>query len=166
MLLTIPILATEQKQANDSAPTVSVRPLFNLNTFEQGKSLQRAVNKLTQTLRNQFEIHGKKARHYDLAWFTFSPLLSSKILSFRLFLASKSFDCKYLFVVFDAFGKKLAFTPNVPGIWFEIGARRRSANSCGGSFDRAFPRTRTKGRKKFSKIPKSLISLAKRLLRR
>ncbi len=114
-------MATEQNQANDSAPAVVVRPLFNLNTTEQGKSLQRAVNKLTQTLRNQFEIHGKKARHYDLTWFTFSPLLSSKILSFRLFLASKSFDCKYLFVVFDAFGKKLAFTPNVPGIWFEIG---------------------------------------------
>lgn len=87
----------------------------------QAKSLQRAANKLTQTLRNQCEIHGKKPRHYNLAWFTFSPLLSSKLLKFRLFITSKSFDCKYLFVVFDAFGKKVAFTPNVAGNWFGIG---------------------------------------------
>lgn len=120
MLLSIPILATEQKQANNPAPTVFVRPLFNLNTVEQGSSLQRAVNKLTQTLRTQFEEHGKKPRHHDFAWFAFSPLLRSKILTFRLFLAAQSFDCKYLFVTFDAFGKKLAFTPNVPGIWFEM----------------------------------------------
>ncbi len=120
MLLTIPILATEHKPLKNSAPTVVVRPLFNLNTSEQGKSLQRAINKLTQSLRNQFEEHGKKPRHYDLAWFTFSPVFSSKILKFRLFLASKSFDCEYLFVILDAFGKKIAFTPNVPEIWFEI----------------------------------------------
>lgn len=120
MLLSIPILATEQKQANNPAPAVFVRPLFNLTTIEQGNSLQRAVNKLTQTLRKQFEEHGKKARHYDLAWFTFSPLFTSKLLNFRLFLATQSFDCKYLFIIFDAFGRKLAFTPNVPAIWFEM----------------------------------------------
>lgn len=120
MLLSIPVLVTEQKQANNPAPTVFVRPLFNLNTVEQGNSLQRAMNKLSQTLRKQFEEHGKKPRHHDLAWFTFSPVLSTKTLQFRLFLASQSFDCKYLFVSLDAFGKKIAFTPNVSGIWFDI----------------------------------------------
>lgn len=120
MLISIPILAVEQKQANDPAPVFVVRPLFNLNLSEQANSFQRAANKLTQTVRKKFEEDGRKARHHDLAWFTFSPLLSTKLLQFRLFLAAQSFDCKYLFVVFDAFGKKLAFTPNVADIWFEI----------------------------------------------
>jgi hypothetical protein len=42
------------------------------------------------------------------------------LINFRLFLSNQSFDCKYLFVTFDAFGKKIAYTPNVPSIWFEI----------------------------------------------
>ncbi|MEZ5425111.1 MAG: AAA family ATPase [Pyrinomonadaceae bacterium] len=120
MLLTIPILATEQKQANQPAPSVVVRPLFNLNTTAQGNNLQKAVNKLRQKIREQFVEHGKKPRHYDLAWFTFSPLLTTKVLNFRLFLSSGTYDCCYIFVTFNAFGKKVVFSPNLSGVWFEL----------------------------------------------
>lgn len=120
MLLSIPVLATEYKQPNQPNPTVYVRPLFKLQPVEQGTGLQRALNKLAQTLREHFEKLGHEPRHDSLAWLTFSPYLSSKLLTFRLFLSSQSFDCKYLFVTFDAFGKKIAYTPNVPQIWFEI----------------------------------------------
>ncbi len=82
--------------------------------------MQRALNKLAQTLRQNFEELGKKATHYDLAWHTFSPYLTTKTLNFRLFLSSQSFDCKYLFVIFDAFDKKIAYTPNVANMWFEV----------------------------------------------
>jgi len=78
------------------------------------------LNKLAQTLRQNFEELGKKATHYDLAWHTFSPYLTTKTLNFRIFLSSQSFDCKYLFVIFDAFDKKIAYTPNVAGMWFEM----------------------------------------------
>lgn len=120
MQLSIPVLATEYKQPNQPAPTVYVRPLFTLQPVEQGTSLQRALAKLGQSLREYFEKLGAEARHDDVAWLTFSPFLSAKLLNFRLFLSSQTFDCKYLFVSFDAFGKKIAYTPNVPGIWFEI----------------------------------------------
>ncbi|MBX7173752.1 MAG: AAA family ATPase [Pyrinomonadaceae bacterium] len=120
MNISIPILVTEQKQANQPAPTVFVRPLFALRPVEQGSSMQRALNKLAKTLREQFEYLGKEARHDAIASLTFSPYLSSKIVQFRIYLASQTFDCKYLFVTFDAFDKKIAYTPNVPEIWFEI----------------------------------------------
>ncbi len=120
MLVSIPVLATEQKQPNQPTPTVFVRPLFAPQPVEQGASLQRALNKLAQTLRENYENLGKEARHNDLAWHLFSPLLSSKTLNFRLFLSSQTFDCKYVFVEFDAFGKRIAHTPNVPEIWFEL----------------------------------------------
>lgn len=120
MRISIPVLATEQKQPNQPTPTVSVRPLFSLNPTEHGGSLQRALNKLAQKVRENFEELGKKARHFDLAWHTFSPYLTTKTLNFRLFLSNQSFDCKYLFVIFEAFGKKIVYTPNVANFWFEM----------------------------------------------
>lgn len=120
MNISIPILVTEQKQANQPVPTVFVRPLFALRPVEQGSSMQRALNKLAKTLREQLEHLGKEARHDAIASLTFSPYLSSKIVQFRIYLASQTFDCKYLFVTFEAFDKKIAYTPNVPEIWFEI----------------------------------------------
>ena len=120
MLISIPVLATEQKQPNQPNPTVYVRPLFTLKPVEQSTSLQRALSKLGQSLRKDFDKLGAEARHDDIAWLAFSPYLASKFLTFRLFLSSQTFDCKYLFVTFDAFDKKIAFTPNVPDIWFEI----------------------------------------------
>jgi ATP-dependent Clp protease ATP-binding subunit ClpA len=121
MLLSIPVLATEQKETNQPDPTIVVRPLFNLNLSEQGKSLRRAMNKLIQTLRSQYEELGKEARHFDLAWWTFSPTMTTKLLNFRIVLSAKSFQCKYLFVTLNAFGKKLVYVTNVPDIWFELG---------------------------------------------
>jgi ATP-dependent Clp protease ATP-binding subunit ClpC len=120
MQVSIPVLVTEQKQSGSSTPIVTVRPLFSLHPIEQGAGLQRALNKLRQKLRENFEELAAEPRHYDLSWETFAPHLSTKLLQFRLFLSNQSFDCKYLFVVFDAFGKKVAYTPNVPDFWFEI----------------------------------------------
>ncbi len=120
MQVSIPVLVTEQKQPDSSAPLVSVRPLFSLQPVEQGAGLQRALNKLGQSLREKFDEHAAKASHFDLAWQTFSPFLSTKLLQFSLVLSNQSFDCKYLFVIFDAFGKRIAYTPNVPNFWFEI----------------------------------------------
>jgi type IV secretory pathway ATPase VirB11/archaellum biosynthesis ATPase len=97
-----------------------VQPLFATRPVEQGTSLQRALGRLAQALRDGFEKLGAEARHDQLARLAYSPYLSSKTLHFRLFLSNQSFDCKYLFVTFDAFGKKIAYTPNVPEIWFEI----------------------------------------------
>lgn len=120
MQISIPVLVSEQKQPNQPTPTISVRPLFSLKPIEQGGSLQRALNKLSQKMRENFEELGKQARHFNLAWHTFSPYLTTKTLNFRLFLSNQSFDCKYLFVIFEAFDKKIVYTPNITNFWFEL----------------------------------------------
>jgi hypothetical protein len=107
MQVSIPVLVTEQKQPDQSAPTVAVRPLFALQPVEQGAGLQRALNKLVEKLREEFEELAAKAQHYNLAQKISAPHFSTKMLRFRLFLSHKSFNCRYLFVIFEAFGKLL-----------------------------------------------------------
>ncbi len=120
MLISIPVLVSEQKQPNQPSPTVFVRPLFGLKPIEQGGSMQRALNKLGQSLRENLEALGKEARHDEIARLTFSPVLTSNLLTLRLTFSSQNFDCKYLMVSFDAFGRKIVYSPNVANVWFEM----------------------------------------------
>ncbi|MBC7798162.1 MAG: AAA family ATPase [Pyrinomonadaceae bacterium] len=120
MNVTIPVLVTEEKQEKSSVTVQTVRPLFALNFEESAESLQRALNKLANTMRQQIEEFGKLARHDDVANLTFSPSLQSSIVKFRLNFGAKNFDCRYFFVTLNAFDKRIAFTPNIAGIWFDL----------------------------------------------
>jgi ATP-dependent Clp protease ATP-binding subunit ClpC len=120
MNVTIPVLVTEYKKPNSSVTMQNVRPLFYPQPAEEAESLQRALNKLAGTLRNQIEKLGKEARHDEIAKMCFSPVIAAKRLDFRLNFGAENFDCRYLFARFSAFNKRLAFTPNVPDVWFEV----------------------------------------------
>ena len=120
MNVTIPVLVTEQKQKNSSVTLQVVRPLFRGQPVEQAESLQRALNKLANVLRERIEKLGAEARHDAIAELCFAPAIDGKTIDFRLNLGAENFDCRYLFARFAAFGKRIAFTPNVPEVWFEI----------------------------------------------
>lgn len=121
MNVSIPVLVVEQKQLNSSLALQTVRPLFFPQMIEQAESLPRALNKLSNNLRQQIETLGKEARHDRVAEICFAPpLLDSKIVDLRLNLGAENFDCRYLFVRLAGFGKRLVLTPNVPDLWFEL----------------------------------------------
>lgn len=120
MNVTIPVLVTEHKQPNSSVTRQIVRPLFFAQPVEQAESLQRALNKLANALRGQIETLGAEARHDGVAAVCFAPTIDGKTIDFRLNLGAENFDCRYFFVRFAAFGKRLAFSPNVPEMWFEL----------------------------------------------
>ena len=120
MLLTIPVLVVEQKQKNQAGVLQTVRPLFFAKPVEQADSLQRALNKLAAALRRDIEAAGKEARHDHIARMCFAPRVKGKLLDFKINLGAENFACRYFFAEFAGFEKKLAFTPNVPEIWFEI----------------------------------------------
>lgn len=120
MQVTIPVLVTEQKEAGKPTPSAVVRPLFALEPVERGAGLGRALNKLGQELRERYEKLAAEARHYSLAWNCFSPAFTTSTLKFRLVVSKQSYDCSYLFVIVDGFGKKVVYTPNVKGFWFDL----------------------------------------------
>src|SRR5262249_71333 len=41
-------------------------------------------------------------------------------LSFNLELRRRRARCKFLFITFKSLGRKLAFTPSLPDLWFEV----------------------------------------------
>ena len=120
MNVTIPVLVTEQKQQNSAASVQIVRPLFSPEHVEQAESLQRALNKLANNLRAKIELLGREARHESVAEICRSPALTAKVVDLRLNLGAENFDCRYLFVSFAGFGRRLVLTPNVPEVWFEL----------------------------------------------
>ena len=120
MNVTIPVLVTEQKQPNSSTTTQLVRPLFSLENTEQAESLQRALNKLVNSLRAKIELLGREARHESVAEMCYAPALTAKTVDVRLNLGAENFDCRYLLVSLAGFGRRLVFTPNVPDVWFEL----------------------------------------------
>src|SRR5262249_1672458 len=60
------------------------------------------------------------ARHDDLAAFTFAPRVGQHRLDVVLELRRKRARCRFLFVVFRHFGRRIVFTPGVPAVWFDL----------------------------------------------
>ena len=118
--VSIPVLVTEEKQPNSSVVLQTVRPIFGGQPVEQAANLARAINKLIVSLRKMLEEMGRAARHDELARMCFAPSLSGQILQFRLNLGAENFDCRYFFVTFAGFERRVCLTPNVADLWFEI----------------------------------------------
>jgi ATP-dependent Clp protease ATP-binding subunit ClpA len=120
MNVSIAIYVEEQKTAEQPSAIHIARPLFFQMQSERDASLQRAMNKLARALKTEFENLADRARHDEIAARTFVPGFNQQLLKLTIPLGNRRFVCKFLFVVFDGFGKKVAFTPNVPDVWFEI----------------------------------------------
>jgi ATP-dependent Clp protease ATP-binding subunit ClpA len=121
MNVSIAVYVEEQKTGEPPSAVHVVRPLFFNMTPERDASLQRAMGKLARALKYDFEHLAERARQDDIAARTFYPELNHQILKIAITLGHRRYECKYLFVTFEGFGRKVAFTPNVPDVWFEIG---------------------------------------------
>lgn len=120
MNVSIAAYVEEQKTGEPPRTIHSVRPLFFQMQPERDASLQRATNKFVRSLKLEFENLADRARHDEIAARTFVPEFKQQSLKMTIELGNRRYDCKFLFVVFDGFGRKIAFTPNVPDVWFEI----------------------------------------------
>jgi ATP-dependent Clp protease ATP-binding subunit ClpA len=96
------------------------RPLFFLAPVVREKELDRLHAKLAQDLGKHLAELGRKGRHDELAEWTFSPALRQQRLELSFVLRRRTARCRYLFVVFRQFGRRLAFTPSFPGLWFDV----------------------------------------------
>lgn len=123
MNITVPIYVEEQApQATGvtHARPVSLRPLFFDQPREQDESLQRATARLARELRRELTLLARAARHEEFAAYSFYPPLEDRILKLTLEIGNRRFQVRHLFVILPAFGRRFAWTPSVPEVWFEL----------------------------------------------
>ncbi|MBL8797667.1 MAG: ATP-dependent Clp protease ATP-binding subunit [Planctomycetia bacterium] len=119
MNLDIPIYVEGSKPA--AGPLIyRARPLFFTEPEVRGQHLDRLLAKLAQDLGRVLSLLGRATRHDALGEYTFAPRLGSRRLDLTLVLRRSTLRCRFLFVVFRHFDRRLAFTPSVPGVWFDL----------------------------------------------
>jgi ATP-dependent Clp protease ATP-binding subunit ClpC len=118
--ITVPIYVQKLTQRETTPQTHILRPLFHQHLETRGEDLNRAMTKLAQLVRRECEALGREMRHDALARYGFSPELEDHFYKFDFELANHRERCNLLIVAFKKFGRKIAFTPSLPDLWFEI----------------------------------------------
>jgi ATP-dependent Clp protease ATP-binding subunit ClpA len=118
--ITVPIYIQKLAQREATPPTHILRPLFHPHVEAHGEDLNRAMTKLAQLLRRECDRLGTEMRHDLLAAYAFSPDLEDHFYKFDFEMANHKERCNLLVVAFRSLGRKLAFTPSLPDLWFEI----------------------------------------------
>jgi ATP-dependent Clp protease ATP-binding subunit ClpA len=116
MLFRVPIYVAAEKTGSFVA-----RPLFFMSPARSDANLNRLISKLARDIARTIEETAKADRHDDCARWSFCPSLTQHRLDLSIGLRRRFAKAKYLFVAFRHMGKRLAFTPAVPDLWFEVG---------------------------------------------
>ncbi|MDB5322104.1 MAG: ATP-dependent Clp protease ATP-binding subunit [Phycisphaerales bacterium] len=120
MNLTIPVYIEEHKVADDPNPQFRLRPLFFAGPIKGGRQLSAGMSKLAQAVRHELDALAVQPRQDALIRWTFSPALSERKVSFAMQLRRHTAECRFLVVAFEAFDRRLAFTPSLPDLFFEV----------------------------------------------
>ncbi|HEY1186865.1 MAG TPA: AAA family ATPase [Gemmata sp.] len=98
----------------------TARPLFFGAPERTDANLNRLLTKLTRDLVERFELLGREERHDPLAAWAFCPPVTTHRTTVDIELRRRVARAKYLIAAFDHLGRRLAFTPAVPDLWFEV----------------------------------------------
>lgn len=144
MFVTIPVVvsAINNSDLRASSPEKlhTARPLFFPHDFEQTGRLQTVLANLADSLRRRIETSGKEARHDEIARMCFAPAVAGNTVDFKLNFGAGTFACKYFVAQLSGFGKKLAFAPALPDVWFEIERGENLTERAATIFDEHFRR--------------------------
>jgi ATP-dependent Clp protease ATP-binding subunit ClpC len=118
--ITIPIYIQKEAQPGAAPPIHILRPLFHLHLEVRGEDLNRTMTKMAEKIRYACAQLGTELRHEELSRFSFAPDIEDRFLKLTLDLGNRRAECNFLLVAFRSLGRKLAFTPALPDLWFEI----------------------------------------------
>jgi DNA polymerase III delta prime subunit len=120
MKITLPIYLEERRE--DGRAAHYARAVFFHKFVEKHEMASRAVAKLAQKLQTAMSALAREGRHEQLAAYSFYPDdLDEKTLKMSLNLGDRHAPVSYLVFTFAAFGRRVAFTPTLPDVWWEIG---------------------------------------------
>jgi ATP-dependent Clp protease ATP-binding subunit ClpC len=120
MNLTIPIYIESYKPRGQSAPLFVCRAMFIDGPSTRDPHLNRAVNELVKQLKRQLDGLAGETRHDDLLAATFCPDLDDHRLDLAFDLRSGWHRCRLSVVTFPALERRIAFSPSLPDVWFEV----------------------------------------------
>ncbi len=118
MIFRVPIYV-----AADKGGAFTARPLFFRAPERSDGVLNRLISKLARDITKTIEEASKSDRHDDCARWSFGPSITQHRLELKIELRRRTARANYLFVVFRHMGKRLAFTPSIPDLWFELGRK-------------------------------------------
>ena len=98
----------------------AARPLFLGAPEQTDGNLNRLLTRLTREILAHLERLGRDARHEPIAAWTFGPNVTTHRVALEIAMRRRAARVKYLVVTFDHMGRRLAFSPSVPGLWFEV----------------------------------------------
>ncbi len=119
MNINIPVYV-EGHPSREGPTEYQARPLFFAQPAVRGDRLDRLLSKLARELSQRLNVLGRQARHDELAAYTFDPRLQQQRLDLMLTLRRRTARCRFLFVVFRHLGRRIAFTPSIPDVWFDL----------------------------------------------
>ena len=118
MELTLPIYIEVRREAG--RPIHHIRPLFFNGPQASDAHLGLAMGKFNKRLKEHLDSLGRQDRHDDLVAAAFSPQLQTQVLKLSLELRQRFAKVRLLFVTFSALERRIAFSPSLPGLWFEL----------------------------------------------
>jgi len=110
----IPIYIFQHKEG------YTAHPLFSTSPQRTDENLNRLLTRLTRDLVQLLETLGREQRHDTVGAWAFCPPVTTHRLPVDIELHRRFARVKYFFVVFEHMGRRLAFAPSVPDLWFEV----------------------------------------------
>ncbi len=117
MKFQIPILVSQTPGAE---PIYEARPLFHKGPGVRGPLLERVLPKLAAYLRKQFSEMATANRLEALASYAYYPNLYDKTFTLELPQKKRTIKGRFLVVVLPETEPRLAFIPDLPGLWFQV----------------------------------------------
>src|SRR4051794_13416617 len=93
----------------------AARPLFHDEPARTDANLNRLLTKLTRDLVTTIEKCGREPRKESVAAWAFSPRVATHRVACEIELRRRIARVKYLVATFDHMGRRIAFSPSVPG---------------------------------------------------
>src|SRR5215207_3356277 len=104
-----------------TAAGYAARPLFFPRPARTDDNLNRLLTKLAGDIVRAIESDARADRQDAAARWAFAPPVAQHRLALEIELRRRTARGKFLFVAFDHLGRRLAFTPSAPDVWFEVG---------------------------------------------
>ncbi len=120
MNFTIPIYIDEKREAGRSSPQFTARPLFFPKPLRRGESLQRVQARLAGDLRRTLVELARRWRHDELAEWAHCPEFEEREAKLTLRLKRATLHAPFLLISVKALGRRVAFTPSIPDLCFEV----------------------------------------------
>lgn len=125
MEINIPIYIEEHRTDETTEVSYHAWPIFaqlldQSHLVERGEKIHTTINKLVKNLRRFLTEVGERTNQTLIAQFSYCPEIEEHLLKLTIDLGYRRLPAKFLFVTFETFGRRVAFTPSVPLVWFEI----------------------------------------------